>query len=374
MPEPAETVSPLLKSCPPSLPATAYIDPQWYARECDRIWRREWIYAGRMNDLPANTLRRVETAAGACLVARGAEDRVSAFLNVCPHRGAELCGAADRDFNGALITCPYHAWAYDLDGRLRSTAFATPTPDFDRAAHGLTGVAHRVWNGCLFLCLSDDPPDFSPDLGLAALDNWPMDRLVTGHAMEVELACNWKVFWENYNECLHCPGIHPALSRRVPVYRQGVMSAAETSAPGAAGPALEPGTQSWTVDGRPCGPEFPDLSAAERAAGHTFVTIYPGVFLVAHVDYLRIVSLTPLAPERTRLRAEWLFAPETLAAPGFDLGNVVEFAATVLAEDGAACEMNQRGLRTPGFRAGRLMPQEFEIRAFHDWVLSRLDD
>jgi Rieske 2Fe-2S family protein len=75
----------------------------------------------------------------------------------------------------------------------------------------------------------------------------------------------------------------------------------------------------------------------------------------------------------TRLRAEWLFLPETREAPDFDLSNVVDFAATVMAEDGAACEMNQRGLRSSRFKRGTLMPQEFDILRFHQWVTARLD-
>ncbi|MCU9840067.1 aromatic ring-hydroxylating dioxygenase subunit alpha [Ruegeria sp. WL0004] len=364
--------SPLLKNCPASLPPSAYYEQTWFEREREKIWHREWAYAGRLSDLPENTLRRVEIAGQPVMVARGQGNDISAFLNVCPHRGSELCGVQDRAYNGKLISCPYHAWSFDMEGRLRSTAYATPTDDFDRDAHGLIPVSHKVWNGCLFLCLDETPPEFAPDLGLAALDNWPMEQLVTGHSRDIELACNWKVFWENYNECLHCPGIHPSLSKRVPVYKQGIMSAEEASGTPYDGPILEPGTETWTINGQPCGPVFPDLSAVERAAGHTFVTIYPTAFIVAHVDYVRIVSLTPVSPERTRLKAEWLFLPETLAAPGFDLDNVVDFAAAVLEEDGAACEMNQRGLRVSRFQGGRLMPQEFDIKRFHDWVLARL--
>jgi Rieske 2Fe-2S family protein len=364
--------SPLLDHCPEALPASAYFDPDRYARELAAIWRREWVYAGRVADLPANTMRAVEIGGQSVLVAKGQDGRIAAFRNVCRHRGAELCGAGDRAFNGRLITCPYHAWAYDMEGRLRSTAFATPTADFDPGAHGLIPVAQHLWAGCLFLSLAADPPNFAPDMGVGALDNWPMDRLVTGHRLVKDLACNWKVFWENYNECLHCPGIHPALSARVPVYRKGIMSAGETGGAPFDGPVLAESAVTWTVNGRPCGPEFPDLTAEERQTAHNFVTLYPSMFVVAHVDYVRIVSLVPLGPERTRLTAEWLFTPETLAAPAFDLANVVDFATGVLEEDGAACEMNQRGLRSDAFVAGRLMPQEFDIARFHDWVRARV--
>ena len=121
-----------------------------------------------------------------------------------------------------------------------------------------------------------------------------MRDLVTGHVMVKEIACNWKVFWENYNECLHCPGIHPELCDMVPVYDKGLMAPNEApdwspDAQADAGP-LKPGARTWTMNGKPCGPEFPDLTDAQRLAGHTFVTLWPTMYVVAHVDYVRAVS------------------------------------------------------------------------------------
>ena len=367
------SASPLLSHCPETLPAHVYFDGAWFERERATLWSREWVYAGRLNDLAPGTLRRVAVAGENLILCRDHAGTVTAFHNTCRHRGAELCPEAERPL-GKLITCPYHAWAYTTDGRLVSVAHATPTADFRKDENGLFPVQLRCWNGFIFLCLSDDAPEFSPDLGVGALDNWPMADLVTGHRLETVLGCNWKIFWENYNECLHCPGIHPELCERVPVYRQGIMSPSEAQAwtpDDPPQPALNPGGRSWTMSGNPCGPEFPGLTAQERANGHTFVTLYPTMFVVAHVDYVRAVSLTPLGPEQTRLVAEWLFLPETLSRPGFDLAEVTDFATMVLMQDAAACEMNQRGLKSARYRRGRLMPQEFDIHRFHNWVLAR---
>ena len=372
--------SPLLGHSPASLPASCYHDEPRFRRELSHIWGRNWIYAGRINDLPALTLRRVSIAGQNLILLKDMAGTVTAFHNTCRHRGAELCGAAERPLKAKLITCPYHDWSYDLDGRLARTPFASPAADFDRAAHGLFPVAARQWNGCIFLCLADDPPDFAAasDPGASALDNWPMQALVTGHALVKEMACNWKILWENYNECLHCPGIHPALCEMVPVYRQGIMAAEEAADwhpdGGFTGTALKPGTRSWTMDGAPCGPEFPGLDERQRGLGQLFVTLLPTMYLVAHVDYVRTVSFSPLGPERTEVRAEWLFLPETLRAPGFDLARVVDFARTVILEDGAACEMNQRGLRSDRFAHGTLMPQEFDVHRFQNWVRAAMGD
>ncbi len=365
------TQNPLLAHCPPTLPRAAYVGANWFAREQAAIWAREWVYVGRIDIFHPGTAHRLTIAGRSVLVLRQ-DVGIVAYHNVCRHRGTELC-SADQTEVGKRISCPYHGWSYaSADGRLLSTAFGTPTADFDGTAHGLMPVATQVWKGMVFLSLATNPPPFLPDAGIGALDSWPMDSLVLGHRTKRQLACNWKVFWENYNECLHCPGIHPELSARVPIYAKGIMSAAESQTP------LDPstrnlasGAQSWTMSGQPCGPVFPDLTPAESAEGHRFVTLYPSAFVVAHVDYIRIVGLHAVSPDETILTAEWLFHPDTLARPDFDLAHVTGFARTVMEQDAATYEMNQRGLRSPAYTCGTLMPQEFDVHQFHKWVLDR---
>jgi len=96
--------------------------------------------------------------------------------------------------------------------------------------------------------------------------------------------------------------------------------------------------------------------------------------VVAHVDYVRAVRIVPLSPQRTKLTVEWYFPEASLAQPGFDAAHVASFAKTVLAQDVAAAEMNQRGLASPAFARGRLMPEEYEIHRFHRWLLKAMGD
>ena len=367
--------SPLLDHCPSSLPAKAYYDQAWFENEQLKLWSKSWLYVGRVSDFAPGTLNRVELSGENLIVASDLDGRLSAFHNTCRHRGSELCTGRVQTYNGKIIRCPYHAWSYNQHGALVSTAFGTPTEDFDKSDYSLFSVSLKVWNGFVFLCLDDNPPAFKPDLGLDVLNNWPMDELIVGHVFEKRLNCNWKVFWENYNECLHCPGVHPTLTQRVPVYRRGIMSSSEArdwdpSAPNEA--ALEAGAETWTVSGKPCGPVFEGLTSQERALAHTFVTLYPSLYIVAHVDYVRAVNVISVAPEETLLRAQWLFRPQTLQRPDFDLADVTDFATQVMIEDGRACELNQRGLKSSKFTEGRLMPEEFDVYGFQQWVLSHL--
>jgi len=369
--------SPRLDHCPEGLPKAAYFDHAWYEKEMRTIFARQWVMVGRAADFTLGKMRRAIVGSAQVIVVRDSDGRLAAWHNSCPHRGSELCVADEQDV-GRLIRCPYHAFAFAAsDGRLVSTGHAVPTGDFDASAHGLRPVATRVWNGFLFLNLSADPGDIWSDVGLSTLDHWPMDRLVTGHRWEHDIACNWKGFWENYSECLHCPGVHPELCDLVPVYRSGLMGASEALGwvpdDRPAQSNLRPGALSWTMDGQPCGPIFDGLSEEERRIGYSFATLWPSTYVVAHLDYVRAVRLVPMGTDKTRLIAEWYFMPETLAQPGFDAARVAAFARIVMEQDAAVSAMNHRGMASPAFTAARLMPEEYEIHRFHTWIRAEME-
>jgi Rieske 2Fe-2S family protein len=208
------------------------------------------------------------------------------------------------------------------------------------------------------------------------LDNWPLDTLVSGYTFAKVMNCNWKIFWENFNECLHCPSVHPELCDTVPIYGRAIMGERDdphfpdhsgSDDPLSKG-GLRPGAATWSMDGRQQGVGFPGLTEAERRAGQSYVTSLPSSFIVAHVDYVRVVRLRPFGPETTELHAEWLFPKETLEDACFDLANVTDFGTTVMEQDAQVCELNQRGLRSIRHHAGVLMAEEYYLKRFHDWV------
>lgn len=368
--------SPRLTHCPETLPREAYMSPDWYAREMQTIFARNWIMVGRLADLAPGTMRAVRVAESPILLTRASDGGLAAFHNTCRHRGSELCREGEDRKVSKLITCPYHAWSFAAnDGRLVSTGFAHPTEDFKKQDHGLLPISHQVWNGFIFVNLSKEPGPLAPKGLISALDNWPAADLITGYHWEHEIECNWKAFWENFSECLHCPGVHPELCDLVPVYGTGVPSpkdAWDWTPEKPVPPRLREGAETWTASGAPCGPVFPGLTDEERARGSTFVTFWPTAYVVAHIDYIRAVRLEPLSPTRMKLVAEWYFSTETMAQPGFDPASVAAFAKLVMEQDADASAMNQRGIASPAFSRGRLMPEEHSIHRFHDWVLSEM--
>ena len=366
-----------------TLPASWYFDPAQYQRELLRIWYRNWVYVCRASEISTpRSYCTLELGDQSLFVVRGEDGRARAFHNTCRHRGAALCRTAQGRFPPGGIVCPYHAWRYNLRGELLQVSSLEPGDGFELRDFPLYSLPLTEWNGFLFAAFTPEPPPFNTsfDLPLDRLDSWRLSDLVIGHRLHKIMQCNWKVFWENYNECLHCPGVHPRLSQLVPIYGRALLErrddphwqdhAADHDPKYAGG--LRAGAESWTMDGRPVGVLFPGISPEDRAAGHLYMTSVPSVFIVAHVDYVRVVRLLPLGPERTDMSIEFLFLPETLADASRDLMKAVKFTDIVMSEDAAICELNQRGLHALAHRAGVLMPEEYVIRQFHDWVRAEL--
>jgi Rieske 2Fe-2S family protein len=364
------------------LPAEAYFDPRQYERELQRIWYRNWVYVGRSSDVARHrAFRTFELGDQKILLVRDDQGVLQGFHNTCRHRGAALCRESEGILRAGTIICPYHAWVYNLQGDLLRTSSKAHASGFDVADFPLYKISVKEWNGFIFVALTDSPPAFEKifDLPLNRLDAWPLKDLVVGHVLLKTIKSNWKIFWENYNECLHCPSVHPQLSQLVPIYGRGLLEERddpqwsahlEDSDPKFKG-GLRSGAATWSLDGK-AGIPFPGLSEEDHKAGHIYMTSLPSVFLVGHVDYVRVVRLLPLGPEKTELRVEYLFSPETLADPAFDMRNVVDFTNLVMTEDAQVCELNQMGLRAGPHVRGVVMPEEYVIRQFHEWLRAEL--
>ena len=368
-----------------TLPSEMYFDPGHHERELDCIWYRNWVYLCRADALEGpGSYRTFDLGSQQILLLRDEAGSLRAYHNTCRHRGAQLCRAESGRFGAKRIVCPYHRWSYSLQGALLRTSSLSEPENFDKADYPLYDIVVEDWAGFVFVNLVGGGASVEAcfDRESERLDSWPLADLAVGHSYRTVLDCNWKIFWDNFNECLHCPGVHPELSRLVPLYGRGIFAERDdprwrehrdSSDPKYRG-GLRRGADTWSGDGQAQGPTFQGLSDQERRAGHTFASIPPSLYLVAHVDYVRAVRLRPLGPERTELLAEWLFPPESLAEASLDPAEVAAFAILVMEQDAEVCALNQRGLRALNHRAGALMPEEYVLKRFHDWVRAQLDE
>ena len=368
----------LLDRVEPGLPSAWYHDAGHYRRELDALWLRGWLYAGRADELGPRDYRVIGIGDQSVLLVRDPAGGLRAFHNVCRHRGSELCPGPAGRLRGPAIVCPYHGWTYSLEGALLGTPHQLPGGGFRREDHSLYRVAVDTWAGFAFVNPGGEAaPPLADALGTAPADlaSWPLAELRVGATTTRSVACNWKVFWENFSECFHCPGVHPELSRLVPAYGKGLLDEGDdpTAPPAGLRSGLAAGAVTWTRDGQSRLPPFPGLSRAEREAGQTFGVLRPGFFVVAHVDYARAVRVLPLGPEQTQLHVEWLFDPAALASPEFDLEHATALGRLVVEQDASICERNQRGLRSRRHAHGVLVPQEYGVFDFHQWLRRGLD-
>lgn len=372
----------LLDRTTASLPAAWYYDAGQYARELEAVWYRDWICVGRAEELrEAGDYVVVPVGEESLILTRDRDGRTRAFHNTCRHRGSQLCATPRGRFANGRIVCPYHAWSYGLSGELLATPRMELPADFRRENYPLYGVHLDTWGGFLFVNLSDKPAaTLAAFLGGEAenVRRWPLADLVSVHREVSTLACNWKLFWENYSECYHCPGIHPELCRVMPIYREGLISYADSRAgapPGNAGDLrsrVAPGFVTWTLDGQTKLPLIEGPSAADRALGVVFASFTANLFIVAHPDYVRSVRIAARGPEQIELTIDWLLPPDVAERHADELEKMITLGRLVVAQDGRACELNQRGLRSRRHRAGVLMPQEAALHEFHDWLRARL--
>src|SRR6185503_4168768 len=201
-----------------TLPGRFYTAPEVLAEEREKIFACHWICVGRNDALaePGDYFL-AEIAGESIIVLRNQSGEVRAFFNVCRHRGTRLCEARTGRLS-ETIQCPYHAWTYALDGRLIGAPHMNEVEGFNKKDYPLHNVGLVEWEGFLFVNL--DPAAmtgaewFAPLHGRFARYNLPALRTV--RRIEYDVQANWKLILQNYNECLHCPTIHPELSTKLP--------------------------------------------------------------------------------------------------------------------------------------------------------------
>ena len=365
-----------------TLPGTAYLGDDWFRREVAAIFRRDWYCAGRREGLDAKgDYRLVDVAGESLLLVCDAAGELHAFFNICRHRGAQLVpgdGDATSGCFRAGIRCPYHSWHYRLDGRLEKA----PHLDLDTTGIALHRAALAEWGGYVFLRLDgagygpgDGPGDDSwPELeaslgpGLERIRRYPLADLRVGARIDYDVAANWKVILENYNECYHCAGVHPELCRVVPAFRQGGGAGLDWDD----GIPQRDGTNTFTFSGTTSRAPFPGLDDSEKVR-HKGELFYPNLMLSLSMDHVASFVLQPTGPGHTRIRCEFLFHPDEMAGPGFDPSDAVEFWDLVNRQDWGICESVQRGMNSSRFESGYYAPMEDWSLDIRNYVRGRLE-
>jgi len=361
----------------PALPREMYVDEAVWAAEREAALFGQWYCLGRTDDLGLHVPSRVLTAdvaGGAVLVTSDEAGRLHAAYNVCRHRGAQVRSTVDGTdgvaCEASALRCPYHSWTYGLDGRLLKAPHTDLEGD-ERAGFSLHRVAVETWGGFVFVHLT---PDHAPPLDDAVgrakitLGNYGLDRLVTGVTMTYDVAANYKVLLENYNECYHCGPVHPELCRLVPAFAGGGASLEWDD-----GIPHREGAWTFTMSGTTDRAPLPGLTEAERTR-HKGDLVYPNLMVSASADHVAAFVLHPRAVDRTRVVCTLLFDREEASADRFDPSDAAELWDLVNRQDWAVCESVQRGMSSRAYRHGWFAPMEDDSLDIRRWLLPLLEE
>jgi Rieske 2Fe-2S family protein len=354
-----------------TLTGREYSSDEVFDREREHIFHRSWFYVCRDERLSPGDRFVADVAGESILLVKDRDGAIHAHANVCRHRGARLCEASGPG-SKAGITCPYHAWTYSLDGRLIGTPHLA-ADEIDRDSLSLWSVACDVLHGFVFVNLSPDPTPLSGSFGagmdsVQLFEHLHLGDLRTGVTTSTEVRANWKILIENYQECLHCSWVHPELVDIVPLYKTG--SVVDPARPDG---GVNIRGNSFSLTGQSSLPVLPHMPV-DQAESYYGATVFPNMFIDVTGTSVIVSSLWPKGAGETTVVMEYLFAADTVAAPGFDAAEIVEFSELVGKQDYDVSERVQRGVASRYFDHGVLAPQDHLIIDFLATYKSHMTD
>ncbi|MGH2976751.1 MAG: aromatic ring-hydroxylating oxygenase subunit alpha [Gaiellaceae bacterium] len=327
-----------------TLPYAWYTDPEILRQERERILRPAWQCVGHLGQLATPGYFAAEAAGTPVVVTRDRDGVVRGFVNVCRHRGHVVAaGEQSRE----TLQCPYHAWTYGLDGRLRKAPRSEEEPDFPQDELGLVPVAVDTWGPFAFANAGPDPEPLAHALGslpaqVAEL-GLEVDSLVHHSRWEAEIEANWKIVSENFLECYHCQVAHPAFSELVDV---------------------SPKSYVLSTDGRLSTQHGPlrTVTPQDELPRAQFHFLWPnlGINIFPGRPNLSIGPIVPLAPDRTFRFLDYFFGPDVEAAWIDDL---LAFDDQVGREDRTLVEGVQHGVASGALEHGVLMSHSEQLIA-----------
>ncbi len=354
------------------LPARAYHDPAIHDWEIEHIFLRDWIAVARAEEVPEPGSFVLRDLFGEnVIVVRGRDGLIRAFYNVCRHRGTAVeerdCGKAVR------FQCPYHAWIYDLDGRLLRARHTEDLEDFSLETYGLTPIRAETWQGFVFLSFADETT--TTDLR-TFMGDWfehhegfgrDMGSLRRAAQLTYRVEANWKIVAENYSECYHCPPVHPLLNRLTP-YDQGEDFLADGPWKGGWMVFAE-GCETMSMDGSRGGRRLLYARDDVEARRIFYYILWPNLIVSVHPDYVLTHQAWPDGPNRSTVHCDLYVDAADLGTA--DVTNAVEFWDLTNREDYHVVEMQQQGTRSRSWTAGRYSNQEASVHAFDLMVADR---
>jgi Rieske 2Fe-2S family protein len=385
-----------------TLPQQYFVSDEIFRREQEQIFSKRWVLVGHQSQIadagdyflvsvpPSSDDGAIKES---LIVIHDKSGVIHGFYNVCRHRGTRL--KEDACGHASAIQCPYHAWTYGLDGRLLGAPHMDEVPGFDKADYPLRAVNLGIWEGFIFVNLASEEaltsilshPHSSALTGAArpslpagekrgerrtsqetAADgsgyksleewfaplngkfaHWNMSILRPAKRIEYDVRANWKLMFENYSECYHCPGVHPMLAKVSP-YDSAQNDLSE-------GPFLGGFMKinkgaGLTMSGKACAVKIDHEQEHEQENLVFYYSIFPNMLLSLHPEYVMVHQLWPKSPERTLIVCGWFFHPDAFNRSDFKPDDAIEFWDMTNKQDWHICELSQQGIASRAYEPG----------------------
>ena len=378
-----------------ALSAEFYCSPQVFQMDLEKIFYRSWIYAGHISQLPENGCYfLMEFGNESIIMVRDGQGKVHAFANVCRHRGSRVC-VESRGKVRAFV-CPYHAWTYELDGRLRSRR-AMPN-DFDQTQYGLKRVSVALFHGLLFIHLNKNAPDFNESVFAvsSSYEIYGLENAKIAYQETYSVDANWKLAIENFMECYHCAPAHSEYSRC-----HALKSPKDNKAllPNMLAKATNLGYQTKSIDNSsPTDNEDVQYYYARNALYEPYVTgsrngepvapllgkvkgydggvadiqLGPALFGILYADHAVLYRFLPKDVQNTDMDVIWLVDGDAEQGRDYDLDNLTWMWNVTTKADKHIILNNQKGVNSRFYEPGPLSEMETFTADFIQWYLARI--
>ena len=339
------------------LPNAAYWSDEWLALEQEHCFRRAWVFVGAEAELPEpGNMKPIEVGGAPLVILRDQGGTIRALHNVCRHRGAKL---VTEPCKKSTLTCPYHAWNYALNGKLRSRPHFQGPNVVDTFENGggekldLLEARCETWNGCIFVNISGDAEpllDWLKPL-LDRTQTYDFSAIRWAGKLDFEVNANWKLVYENYMEGYHVFAIHPKLLKFAPM---NVRWSGEWDQHVFYNDYIFPELDEGRGEGLP---HYPGLSEADAKRGLWFLC-FPHFAAEVFPDQFSVLVSYPIAPDKTREELHVFLIGDAATSDEF----AEERAATMKMwddlnrEDLGVLELLQQGRLSPAYDGGRLSP------------------
>lgn len=380
-----------------ALPGLFYTSPAVFDHDIKAFWNRNWIWVGHVSQIPEpGNFFRFDYGAESVVVVRDRQGTIHAHINVCRHRGSRVCLEASG--KTSVLSCPYHAWTYDLDGSLRTDR--AMDGQFDRADYSLFSASLEIFQGLIFVCLSDNPPEIKPALERLAPLTRPfgLEGLKVAHSASYPVPANWKLALENYLECYHCAPAHKEYSRShslkdpASMTKELLSTLAQNSHRAGlpvtelneTGPDAEslggdvyyrryplyPGYRTGSRSGEPVAPLVGEITHYD--GGATDVMIGPLNSFLAYADYVVGYRFVPKTLQETDIQVVWMVRDDAIEGSDYSLEDLTWLWDVTSQDDERIIRYNQQGVNSVAFRPGPLSSMEWGIETFYHGYLQQI--